>query len=77
MMIGDGLRLAVPGIALGVAGALVLTRLASAVLFNVSPADPLSYVVLSAAVTAVATIACYLPARRAARVDPLSAIRAE
>jgi predicted permease len=75
MTIGDGLRLAVPGIALGVIAAFAATRLASAVLFNVSPADPASYAVLTAAVLAVAFAACYLPARRAARIDPLSAIR--
>jgi predicted permease len=77
MTIRDGLRLAVPGIALGIVGALLLTRLARAVLFNVSPGDPVSYVVLSAAVLCVALAACYLPARRAARVDPISAIRVE
>jgi ABC-type lipoprotein release transport system permease subunit len=47
------------------------------VLFNVSPGDPVSYIVLSASVLCVALAACYLPARRAARVDPISAIRVE
>ena len=77
MTIRDGLRLAIPGVALGIVSALLLTRLARAVLFNVSPGDPLSYVVLSAAVLSVALVACYLPARRAARVDPIGAIRTE
>jgi predicted permease len=77
MTIGDGLRLAIPGIAAGVALALGTTRLAQTVLFNVSPADPASYAVVTGAVVLVALLACYLPARRAARVDPLSAIRAE
>ena len=77
MTIGDGLRLAIPGVALGIVAALLLTRLAGAVLFNVSPGDPVSYVVLSAAVLCVALAACYLPARRAARIDPISAIRVE
>src|SRR5262245_15168718 len=77
MTIGDGLRLAVPGVALGIVAALLLTRLASAMLFNVSPGDPVSYVVLSAAVLSVALAACYLPARRAARIDPIGAIRTE
>jgi putative ABC transport system permease protein len=77
MTIGDGLRLAVPGVVLGIVGALLLTRLARAVLFNVSPGDPASYAVLSAAVFVTALTACYLPARRAARIDPISAIRME
>ena len=77
MTIRDGLRLALPGIALGVVTALAATRLTRAVLFNVSPADPLSYVVLTGAVVVVALAACYVPARRASRVDPLQAIRAD
>jgi len=75
MTIGDGLRLAVPGIAIGVIAALGATRLASAVLFNVSPADPVSYIALTSVVLVVAVAACYLPARRAASVDPLTAMR--
>jgi putative ABC transport system permease protein len=75
MTIRDGLRLAVPGIAIGVVAALAATRLVRAVLFDVSPTDPASYAVLTIAVTGVALAACYLPARRASRVDPLTAIR--
>ena len=77
MTIADGLRLAVPGVALGIVAALLVTRLAGAVLFNVSPGDPVSYVVLSALVLCVTLAACYLPARRAARIDPIGAIRTE
>ena len=77
MTIRDGLRLAIPGVGLGIVAALLLTRLAGAVLFNVSPADPASYVVLSSLVLSVALAACYLPARRAARIDPIGAIRTE
>ena len=77
MTIGDGLRLALPGIALGVVAALGATRLVRAVLFNVSSFDPVSYAVLTSGVVVVAVLACYLPARRAARVDPLRAIRAD
>ena len=77
MTIDDGLRLAIPGIAIGVVAAIVATRFARAVLFNVSPFDPASYAVLTTAVLLVALIACYLPARRAAGVDPLSAIRTD
>ena len=74
--IRDGLRLAVPGVAIGLAIAVAASRLISAVLFDVSPTDPLAYAVLSAGVLVVAALACYLPARRASRVDPLTAIRA-
>jgi putative ABC transport system permease protein len=77
MTIRDGLRLAIPGILLGVAIALAATRMARAVLFNVSPTDPASYAVVTMSVMLVALLACYLPARRAARVDPLSAIRTQ
>jgi predicted permease len=74
--IGDGLRLAIPGVVIGLAIAAAASRLVSAVLFGVSPTDPLAYGVLSAGVLVVAALACYLPARRASRVDPLTAIRA-
>jgi len=73
--IADGLRLAVPGVAIGIAVAVAASRLVRAVLFDVSPTDPASYAVLTAGVLLVAIIACYLPARRASRVDPLTAIR--
>jgi ABC-type antimicrobial peptide transport system permease subunit len=73
----DGLRLAVPGVAIGAGLAVVTSRLAGALLFNVSPTEPIAYAVLLAAVLAVAVLACYGPARRAAHIDPLVAIRAE
>ena len=73
--IADGLRLAVPGIAIGIVVAVAVSRLVRAVLFDVSPTDPASYAVLTAGVLVVAVVACYLPARRASRVDPLTAIR--
>ena len=74
--IGDGLRLAVPGVMIGLAIAAAASRLISVVLFGVSPTDPTAYAMLSAGVLVVAALACYLPARRASRVDPLTAIRA-
>ena len=77
MVIRDGLRLAIPGLALGGAAALVVTRIARGMLFDVSPTDPLAFATVGLGMLAVALIACYVPARRAARVDPLSAIRAE
>jgi putative ABC transport system permease protein len=77
MIVGDGMRLAIPALFAGVAGAVAVTRLARAMLFDVSPTDPATFVAVVAATAAVALIACYLPARRASRVDPLVAIRAE
>jgi predicted permease len=77
MVIADGLRLAVPGLLIGVAVALMVTRIARSLLFSVSPADPVAFSVVSAGGLAIALMACYIPARRAARVDPLQAIRSE
>ncbi len=77
MVLGDGLRLAIPGLVVGTAIALAVARLARSVLFDVSPADPAVFAAVVALMLVVATLACYLPARRAARVDPVQAIRAE
>jgi ABC-type antimicrobial peptide transport system permease subunit len=72
-----GLWLTAGGIGLGVGVALVLTRVMSALLFGVGPTDPLTYVTVSSALAAVALLATYLPARRASRVDPIVALRAD
>ena len=77
MVIRDGLALALPGLAAGAAAALLVTRIARGMLFDVSPTDPLAFVTVGIGMLAVALLACYVPARRAAHVDPLSAIRAE
>jgi len=77
MIVADGLRLAVPAVLAGVGGAVAVTRLARAMLFDVSPTDPVTFATVAAAIGAVSLLACYLPARRASRVDPLVAIRAE
>lgn len=65
------------GIGVGLAGAFVLSRLTSSLLYGVSPTDPLTYLVVAGLITMVAVLACIVPTRRATRVDPLSAIRAE
>lgn len=77
MIIRDGLGLAVPGLLAGAALALGVTRLTPSMLFEVSPGDPVAFATVAIGVLGIALIACYIPARRAARVDPLSAIRIE
>jgi len=77
MFLRHGLWLMAAGIALGVAVALVLTRAMSALLFGVGPMDPVTYTAVSASVAAVGLLATYLPARRASRVDPVVALRAD
>ena len=62
---------------MGVAGALVLTRLLSSLLFDISATDPLTFAVVSLILAAVGLAACYIPARRATKVDPLVAVRCE
>ena len=76
MMIGEGLTLSLTGLALGLVGAWWLGRAGSSLLFGVSATDPLTFATVSLVLTAVATAACYFPARRAMRVDPIVALRA-
>jgi ABC-type antimicrobial peptide transport system permease subunit len=71
----QGARLVGVSIVLGLAGALAATRLLAGLLYGVSPGDPLTFASVSLALTAVALAACYLPARRASRADPLSILR--
>jgi putative ABC transport system permease protein len=77
LMLGEGLRMASIGVAVGLAGALVLTRLLSSALFGVKPTDPLTLIAVCALLAAVALLATYVPARRATRVDPMIALRYE
>jgi ABC-type antimicrobial peptide transport system permease subunit len=77
LVVRQGLTLALLGTAIGLLGAISLTRWMSALLFQVAPADPATLVALSLVVIAVAFFACYLPARRAAEIDPLTALRVE
>ena len=77
LIVGQGARLAVVGIAAGLAGAFALSRVMAGLLYGVSATDPLTYVALAAVLAAVAVGACAVPARRAVRVDPAVALRAE
>jgi predicted permease len=75
LILRHGLTLIVPGIVLGLAGALVLTRLIESALYGVRPGDPVTLVAVSLLLFVAALLACYIPARRAMKVDPLVALR--
>jgi predicted permease len=77
MVLGHGRRLTLLGIAIGIAGAFVVSRLMQQALFEVDPADPFVYLAVSVVLLAVAEFASWLPARRATRIDPVIALRAE
>jgi putative ABC transport system permease protein len=77
MVLRQGLHLALVGAAVGVVGALIVSRLMSGVLYGVSSADPATFAAVAILFILVALLACYLPARRAIRVDPIVALRYE
>jgi ABC-type antimicrobial peptide transport system permease subunit len=77
LILRQGMLLTAVGVAIGLAGALVLTRLMTTLLFGVTPTDAVTFTVVSLALIAVALLACYIPARRATKVDPLVALRYE
>jgi len=77
IVLGQGAMMALAGVVAGLIGAIVLTRLMTKMLFNVSPTDPLTFVGVSVILTLVALVACYAPARRAMKTDPIIALRYE
>ena len=77
MIIGEGLKLSLTGLVLGLVGALWLGQAGSSLLFGVTATDPLTFITVSLLLTAVATAACYFPARRAMKVEPIVALRQE
>jgi putative ABC transport system permease protein len=77
LVVREGLRLALAGIAIGAAGALALMRAVNSLLFGIAPTDPATFAAISMLLVLVALAACWVPARRATRVDPLVALRSE
>jgi putative ABC transport system permease protein len=77
LITGQGLKLTLAGLALGMAGAFALTRAMSPLLYGVTATDPLTFILISLSLAIVALLACWIPARRATRVDPMIALRCE
>lgn len=77
MVLGEGARVAAVGLVAGLAGALALTRLLASLLFEVSSTDPVTFILAPGVLAVVSLAACWIPARRAAKVDPMVALRAE
>ena len=76
-VVGQGMRIAAVGVGVGVLGAFAVSRFLQTLLFEVSPADPVTFVTVVVILSGAAFAACYLPARRATRVDPIVALRNE
>jgi putative ABC transport system permease protein len=77
LVTAQGLKLTIAGLALGMAGAFALTRVMAPLLYGVTATDPLTFILISLSLAGVALFACWIPARRAAKVDPMAALRCE
>jgi putative ABC transport system permease protein len=77
LMVGQGMKPALLGVALGLPGAAALTRLMKTMLFEMSATDPLTFIAIALLLTFVALLACWIPARRATKVDPMIALKCE
>jgi putative ABC transport system permease protein len=77
LVLSRGVALSLVGLSIGVAGSFVLTRLMASLLYGVGVRDPATMVLVGAVLAAVAVVACYIPARRATKIDPLDALRVE
>jgi putative ABC transport system permease protein len=77
LVVGHGMKLTLAGITVGLGGALALAQVLAKLLFQVKPTDPLTLLSVVVVLTVVAFLACYLPARRASRIDPMVALRQE